>query len=461
MCWAVCSSLAWAQPVGWRHDGTGVVDDAAAPLVWNQAAPAWKVPTGAWGNATPVWLDGLLCFTEEPTTLTCVRGDTGEKVWSATSDVVDTLKGAEADAKRAELAEVTELETGMRANQRKISQLRRSARRGDEEAAAALPEVSKELDRQKTAYDALRAWLTPPELDMIGYASATPVAQDGHLYAMFGNGVVSKFDAKGQRVWSVWLGPAVVPMRGYDMGSVTSPQWVDGTLLVGHGHLTALSPEDGAVRWAMEDTWVHYGTPAIARVSGKPYAVLPDGRVVRMSDGAVVAEGLGEIWYTGPIAVDDQVWLVGSKGNSGKSDNAQAWSFTLHEAGEGLRAEQRWHVVLPDSERLYASPVVHEGVLYAVSRRSHLYAMDAASGEMLYDRELSDKLRGDAYQSLMAVGDAVGLGCESAEFFVIDAGRTFEPRHLNALGTRARATPVYVGSRAFVRSLDALWAFDP
>lgn len=458
--WSLLGALAWAGPTGWRHDGTGQVQGTTAPLTWTAAQARFAVPAPAAGNATPVWVDGLLCFLAEPTTVLCVDPTTGQTRWSATNDVVDALPAAEAATLRKELAGVPALKTQLDEAQRAVSSLRREARRGSEEAAAGLQGASEKLDALKRRYDALRVYLTPPELELIGYTSATPVSDGTTLYVMVGNGVVSRFSAQGKRLWSTWLGPAPVPMRGYDHGSVTSPQLVDGLLLVGHGHLQALSPTDGSVVWRHEERWTHYGTPAIVRVDGVAYAALPDGRVVRTRDGEVMVEGLGDLWYTGPVALGAQVWWVGSKGDAGRSDNARAWGWTLRSDGQGgLKADPRFSRVLADSERIYATALAYDGLLYVVTRRNHLMVLDAATGADVYDRQLGELLPGDGYQAPTAVQGAILLGCETADFLTLRPGRSFVQLSRSDLPGAARATPVFHGGMAFVRALDLLYGF--
>jgi outer membrane protein assembly factor BamB len=183
--------------------------------------------------------------------------------------------------------------------------------------------------------------------------------------------------------------------------------------------------------------------------------------VVRARDGAVVLEGLGDIWYTGPVASGADVWWVGSKGDSGRSDNSRAWGWTLRSNGAGgLTASPKFSRSLADSERIYAAPLVHGGLLYVVSRRNHLQVLDARTGADVYDRKLDGVLVGDGYQSISAVRGSILLGCATADFLVLRAGRTFEQVALNDLPGSALATPVFVGGVAYVRGAETLYGFN-
>jgi outer membrane protein assembly factor BamB len=459
-------TMALANPTGWRHDGTGHAGVTQASLVWEVSAATWSFTQATPGNATPVMLKDQVCFTSEPTLASCVDAATGALRWTASNDVVEALPADEAASVREDISGMPALQVKLKEAQRAVSRLRREARRGDEAASAGLEPASQLLDALKRDVDALAIYMTPADLELIGYASSTPTTDGESLYVMLGNGVVSRFSASGERMWSTWLGAPPQPMRGYEHGSVTSPQLVGGVLLVGHGHLQALSPADGSVVWRHEERWLHYGTPALLTVGGVEFAALPDGQLVRIKDGEVVAEGLGDLWYTGPIAVGQQLWYVGSKGDSGRPDNARAQGWTLEPDGTGgVLSTALFSRDLSDSERIYAAPLAHDGLLYVATRRNHLMVLDAVSGEDVYERALGDELRGDGYASITSVvgprGPAIMLGGETADYLAFAPGRVYRELSTSDLPGGARATPVFLGDGVFVRTLEALYRFGP
>ncbi len=455
---ALCAAL--AAPVGWRHDGSAAYEQASPPVTWEANAPAWKGDVPAWGNATPVLLKGKLCATAEPTTLFCSDAATGKLLWSATNDYVDTLAGEERTRVATKLSAAEGLKVQMKEVQRRASTLRRELRKGAD-VASDLEAASRELDLLKRTYDELATYLTPPDLDMIGYASSTPVTDGEHLYVMLGHGVVSKFTPTGERVWSVWLGPPPQPMLGYEFGSVTSPQLTPDGLLVGHGNLQLLDTSTGAVRWKDPALWNHYGTPALMSVGSNTLAITPDGRALRTSDGRELARGLADLWYVGPVAKGDTVWFVGGQGNETSPENthAAAWRLTPDGSG-GVTAAKLWAHTMPKPTRIYSTPLVHDGLLYSLDIKAELVVLDSTSGELVWSRNLSDSLMGTPYQSPTLAGQAIFLATEHGYFATVKPGRSYTLLGTSRVSGMIRASPVFEGKRVYLRGLEAIYSFS-
>ncbi|MCB9665000.1 MAG: PQQ-binding-like beta-propeller repeat protein [Alphaproteobacteria bacterium] len=450
---------------GWRGDGTARAPAADPPLTLDPAAATWSTPLPGWGNASPVRLGDLVCTTAEPTHVVCADAARGAVRWQATNDRLDTVPAAERPAMQARLAEGADLGAKVRAGLSELSRLQRETRRHPDDASlpAQVAAKSAEVDRLQAEQDALRSWLTPPELDLIGYASATPATDGQRLYAMTGNGVVSAFAPDGRRLWARWLGEPVRPMKGFDYGSVTSPQLADGVLVVGHRHLRGLDPATGAVRWEDAATWNHYGTPAVIDLGGLVLLALPDGRLLRARDGVQVAEGLGDISYTGPVADGDRVWWVGGHGHRGDPSTNRATGWRLARSGDGVTPTRLFDTALPKADRVYASPIVVGERLFVLTLDNTLSVLDAGTGATRGQVDLMPALTATGfakpvgYANPTLAGSHLFLGWEEGLVAAVTVADTPAVAAVSVLGESARATPWFEGRTVWGRTLTKLW----
>ncbi len=449
-------------PFGWRGDGSNAYPEADPPALFApDTTVAWSTPLPAWGNASPVLIGDLVCVTAEPTTVLCIDRATGKVRWTSTNDYVDTVPAGEQAAVRTKLAEAERLAVSLKEHQRAYSQLQREARRaGTVELSAKLAEASATLDATKRTLDETSAWRTPPNKEVIGYSSPTPVTDGTSLFVLTGNGVVSRFEADGSRTWSRWLGAHTVKMRGYDTGSTASPQLVDGVLVVPYLELMGLDPATGATRWTAGE-YTDYGTPGVAEVGSSTVLLTPNGRMLRARDGQVLQEGLGDIWYVGPVVAGRDVYYIGGKstGHNSGSDGVSASAWRLTHEGGSVRAQRRWSSRLPVKATFYAAPVVHDGLLYAVTNRSTLLAVDTADGAVVYRQDLEDQVEGEAFPSPVIAGRRLYVGATNGYFAVVAPGRTFFQFGLASSG-QMRATPVPSGNTLYVRTYEVLYAFQ-
>lgn len=456
MLWSllVCAALAG----GWRGDGTATFPNAVLPASWEAAELQWSAPAPARGNATPVRFGGLICATAEPSTLFCLDAATGALRWKAESTYADVVPAAEQAAARARLAEAAQAEESLRSARLAYSQLQREARKAEAPPGVfdQLAVLAADMDRHKRVLDAA-ASLRPGAVDpMIGHASATPAASDRVICALFGFGALSCFDAGGRRLWSKWLGPAGVRMRGYHEGQAASPLVVGELLIVPQGRLRAYELSTGALRWE-GPTYADYGTPAV--ISGKLLAT-PSGELVRISDGAVLKQGLGDVWYTGPAAHGDTLLYLGSRVDAHAQGlhpvEAAAWRVGADGAATAL-----WRVSIPLHERIYGPPVWHGGRWYAVSRDRTLLVLDGADGRVLHRRVL-EGLQGEVWTSVVVAGERLLITSDRGELLILAA--TAEAPVVGAGRVEPlRAMPLPEGADWFVRSYDKLqrWRIQP
>jgi outer membrane protein assembly factor BamB len=454
---------AFAGVTGWRHDGSMLFPAATPPAAWSvDRNVRWSTPLPASGNATPVRFGGLICVTIEPVTVSCHDPDTGRAVWTAVNSVENTAKGAERDALIAKRAQADADRAALAEVQRSYSQAQRDARRGDAGAAAKLGPLTERMGSLRASVEAGRALLLPPDTDIIGYATPTPVTDGESLWVLTGQGVVTRYDKAGKQLWSRYLGPPVEPMRGYQNGHTSSPWLLDGVLIVPYGALRGLDPATGATRWE-HGRWDHYGTPAYATIDGVGVVFTPGGEAVRARDGRVLHSELGALYYLGPTVRDGVLYQIGNTGNTERGDRRViARAQRVRVQGDTLQVQELWRTDLQANDRFYNAPLVHGEVLYSVSAALELFVLHARTGELLRRSSLRDRAPlGEAYPSPAVAGGQLHLSTFTGDTVTLSltdprAPQPVAVQHLEEI----RASFLYEADRIYVRGATRLWCLD-
>lgn len=460
--WWIIASATAADVRGWRNDGTNAYPEGAGLQAVDPAKVRWSVGLGAWANGSPVQVGDRICATFEPTGVVCVAADTGRELWRGTNDVVDALPAEAQPAVRAQIAEAAVGEVRLKELTRTYSGVQRDLRRsgGDPALTAQLAAITQEMETLKLQIDATAWYRTPPDKEIIGYASATPVTDGERIYTLYGNGVVSAWTIDGRRVWTRWLGPHRQPLRGYEIGTAASPRLVDGVLVVPWDALLGLDPATGTTRWEGR-AYRDYGTPGVATVGGVGLVLTPDGAMVRAKDGAYLQQGVGDTWYIGPSVLGDVAYYVGTRRGAHSAGGAlMASAVRLVPIPGGARPEPLWSVEVPVGDPFYAQPVIAGGRVVTVSSKGRVVALDAASGRLLGTHDLAAIIGDGVYASPVAVGDVVMILGAGGTWVTGRFDGTWTPVSQGESST-ARATPLMAPGRAWIRTYEKLICFGP
>ncbi len=445
---------------GWRNGGTGMAAEARPPI---PGAPGvgirWKVPTGSWGNASPVSFGGMVCITEEPATLACYDGDSGALRWSAASSFVDTVEGEARAATVEQFAGLARDEARIGEIRVALGRVQRELRQPD-----AGGELQREAQRLIGELDALEARLAPwsdrrhaEDKGTIGYASATPLVVGDAIYALFGDGVLASFDSSGRRRWSVWLGPQIEPMIGNHTGTAASLLMVEGVLVAPFGRTAGLDPSSGELLWRGVP-YPHFGTPAVARVGERAVLVTPGGELLDPADGTVLGPGLGQIDFVGPVAEGAKVWAIGVDSTQPDIEATRARAFELRWGPDGrLEAARLWEREL-HHRPTWATPLLAGDRLIVQYVSGELDVLSAVTGEGLarIDTGISAF---NGSPSPTAGGGTVIVGYERGELRAYSLAD--KPRQLGELKLEPHfATPLLLGDRIYVRGLEHLYCVE-
>jgi hypothetical protein len=415
----------------------------------------WKTKLSSWSNASPIVYEDHIYTTIEPTTIAALDRKTGRVVWTKTSDYLDTLSGPAHAKAVANQERAQSLEDQIAQDQREVNRLRRDLRRvnAPDSIEDELEKINGRLDSAKQEFVSLQRGETTERGDIIGYASATPVASELGVFAVFGNGVVSRFGHDGERIWSRWLGKPAPAMRGYETGHATSPLLVDGVLIVGFGHLRGLDARTGEERW-VGPQWREFGNLSVATVAGQPLVICPMGEVVRPRDGRILSKDLPSLIYLGATTERDRVYMVGNQPREkSEAEPRMAKAFRLLPDGpDSVKVEELWEST-PPKEREYAQPLVWDGRLLSLNKECLLTTRNLETGELLETVDIcgDNRCMPPCFSSPTAAADYAFLCGADGRTVVMPAGGTKIER-VNQLDA-GRANLLFDDNLLFIRTL--------
>lgn len=441
-----------ADYFGWRTDGTGEYPDAQPVTTWSSTENViWKTPMPGSSNSLPVIVGDRLFVCADPATLLCVDKNSGEILWQAGNTPADIAPAEEI----ADLAEKTAEYNRLRGELGKLAREMRNLRKQlqDDPDNAGLKAQMDQLRQQQQALNAQIAplrdtwYVTPPTHSYAGYSSPTPVSDGQHVWVVYGNGIAAAYDLEGNRLWARFI--ERIP---HDWGTSNTPVLADGKLILHINAMRALDPLTGEEIWAQPGARWNWGTSWVETIGGVPIVFTSAGQAVRASDGKILAEKLGFLtWGSGPLVEDGVLYYIDNQGGDSVS---RAWRLPTT-AEEPFEPELLWQAE-PRKDRYYASPIVADGLIYAITQAGVVTCLDAETGETVYERDLQTG-KPVFFASLVLAGDYLMATNEAGTTVVFAAGREFVEISRNELGETVRSTPVFDGDRMYVRGYDHLY----
>jgi outer membrane protein assembly factor BamB len=437
-----------AEPVGWRTNGTGAYPQAMPPRTWAaDKNVVWRTKMPGFSNASPIILGDKLFVCSEPGVLLCVQLADGKILWqkdNAYQDVVlpPALKEKlEAEQKPADalLKQIRDIDTEMAALRKKI------ALNPDDKDA-----LQKKHEDCKTQTVALKTKLndfplaakfrTPEKNSVGGFSAPTPVSDGKHVFVAFGNGLVACYDLDGNRQWLQLIEHSTAPY-----GHGASPLLVGDKLLIHYADLAALNTKDGSEAWRVKLPPNH-GTPIHARIGDSDVAIHPNGLLVRVADGAVLADKLGSTGPNSPLLQDGIIYFIRPEARAVKVPTDLA---------APLKPEILWKARLTGSGYWFASPILHDGLIYGCNAMGILSVVEAKTGQLVYEKRLPFGA-GQVYPSITLAGGLLFISSDEGVTLVLEPGREYKELARNTLEP-FRSTPVFQGKRMYVRCKEHLY----
>ncbi len=278
----------------------------------------------------------------------------------------------------------------------------------------------------------------PKTHNVNGYTSATPCSDGRRIWAVFGQGVVACWDLTGKLLWSVTL-----EKPPHDWGGCISPRLAGGKVVVQFDHLFGLDPETGVVQWKLKTGW-GWGSPVVARIGKVDVLYTCKGVAVEAASGKELAKGLVQLDYNSPCLVDGVLYYLQQKPQA----------YTLPTTADGTLVAL-WTNVVIAGDRYYATPLVYDGLVYAINQARNLSVLDQKTGALVYQKKL-EYLQGTVYPSPALAGKYIFLSSDGGQTVVIQPGREYQEVSRNSL-EKFRSCPIFSGTRMYIRGLDHLW----
>ena len=98
----------------------------------------------------------------------------------------------------------------------------------------------------------------------------------------------------------------------------------------------------------------------------------------------------------------------------------------------------------------FGSPARHGDLLYGLDIDNRFRAIDARTGEVIYNEQVRG-LGGPMYPSVTIAGGHIFLGSENGSALVLKPGREYNVIATDKLDDLVRCSPVFEGTRMYVR----------
>jgi outer membrane protein assembly factor BamB len=304
-------------------------------------------------------------------------------------------------------------------------------------------------------------------------ASPSPVTDGEHVWAMFGNAMLTCRDFNGKEVWTADLQERY---GKFDIAfGVTSTPILDGDRLylqcmyTGASYILCLDKRTGQEVWkhtrssdAIEECEHSYASPFLYRDSQHEYLLVHGADYItahQLSDGAEIFRcgGLNgkEKAYNptlrfvaSPVGAEGLIVVPSAKKGPvlGLSPDAKG-NITAEKAGH------RWRI--PNNTPDVPSPLIHDGIVYLCSEDGVLTTVDAASGKQIY----RERIEPSRYRASPLWADGkIYFASRKGTVYVVPAGREFKLLAKNEMDEELSASLAVSNGTIYIRTFNALYA---
>ena len=403
----------------WRGPAGNGVAPGAAPTTWSDTTNvAWKIEIPGRGHSSPViWGDRIFVTTAVPTGKTVTPAPEGGG---------------------------------------------RGGRRGGDGGGGANQEHTFEVlafDRLsgKQLWRQVATTAVPHEgyHQMYGsFASNSPVTDGQRVYASFGSRGLYVYDLNGKPVWQKDFGLQMRMFNGFGEG--VGPVLDDGRLIVlfdheDEGFVVMLDGATGKELWRVARTeGTNWAAPLVVTHNGRKQVVVNSQRKVRSYDyetGKPIWEAAGLGRNTIPRAVQHQDLVLVMSGFISPA------LFAIKLGREGDLTGTDGIVWTTNRGLSYsASPVLHEGKLYFITDTAMVSALDAATGQPVYQQVRLPKPYNVKASPIVASGKLY-LSTEEGDVIVANIGPSLDIVATNSLSEQSFiASPAVADGDIYLRS---------
>jgi outer membrane protein assembly factor BamB len=173
--------------------------------------------------------------------------------------------------------------------------------------------------------------------------------------------------------------------------------------------------------------------------------VAPNGEVIDAASGAILARKVITLPWSSPMVQDGILYVMDERGAS---------AIRLPAPVDGKVTPEVLWTAKVKRDRYYATPVVEKGLIFNITRGSHLTVLNAKTGELAYEKKL-DLGKGMVYPSPVLAGDRLYVSNENGTVIALAPESTYRELSRHAFQP-FRSCPVAVGGRLYIRTLKGL-----
>jgi outer membrane protein assembly factor BamB len=290
---------------------------------------------------------------------------------------------------------------------------------------------------------------------------SSPAVAEGKVVTLGVWGNLACLDAaNGKELWRKDEFPKVTPQ----FHTAMSPLIVDGMAVAhlggpGNGALMAFDLATGNLKWKWAAEGPAYASPVLMTVGGtKQIVTMTEKSVVGVAaaDGKLLWQVAfappGRMGYNAatPI-VDGQTVIFAGQGRGTKA-------VKVEQTGDGFAAKDLWSA---QPAVQFCSPVLKDGLLFAVSNGGNLWCLNAQTGQPGWTDTAK---RGSGYGGMVDAGSVVLALANNSELIAFKpSDKQYEElARIKVSDTPTYAHPVIAGKSVFVKDADAvtMWTIE-
>lgn len=300
--------------------------------------------------------------------------------------------------------------------------------------------------------------------DLHNMATPTAVADDEHIWVLFGTGDYAALDKDGKILWQrnfVKEGGPIKTNHGYG----SSPLLHDGKLYLvlmhqGPSWVLAVDAKTGKDLWRKErmlqaeaEAQDSYSTPVLVRTPEGAQIVCAGAEALTAYnastgadlwkvDGLKVNHPYGRT-IAGPTAGDGMVIVVAS----GFQNRGYTVGVELGGKGDITATHKRWTSTKFSSD--CPTPVIYQGLLYSVRDDGMASCLDARTGDVFWQERLFSE---NVKVSPVAADGRIYFLSGQGNCHVVKAGKVFDVETVNEMKEPTLSTPAIAGGRIYLRT---------
>jgi outer membrane protein assembly factor BamB len=221
--------------------------------------------------------------------------------------------------------------------------------------------------------------------------------------------------------------------------------------------LAAYDLTTGKEVWkAAHEDYPSWATPAVVRAGGRTEIVTNSGQFIRGFDPGSgkelwrLSDNRTQVKVPTPIVAGDLVIVTGGYPPGGRP------IYAIRPGGSGELTEKALAWKTERGAPYTSTPILYDGVLYAITDNGILSAYEPKTGARLYQQRVAG---GSGFSaSPVAANGRLYLSSEDGDVYVVKAGRAYELLGTNRMGEPLMATPAISGNTIFLRTVSALVA---